>query len=397
MGLNQLERNVLDWLASQYPTMVELMAALVDTDSGSHDKVGVDAVVEQLRRHLEGRGIATRTIETAPVDDVRFGDCLEASVPARSGESNGHVLLLGHCDTVFPKGEAAARPFRIENGRAFGPGVADMKAGLVMNTFVLEAIARQGGAKHPLVALYTADEEIASRASRPVIEAMAYGAAAVFNAEPGYPSGNVLSGHKGAMFLTVEAQGIAAHSGVAHDRGKSAIEAMCRKVIALHALTDYVTGTTVNVGLIRGGQAVNTVAPDARARVDVRFKSQKAMEQAEAAIAEIVARLEVEGTATRIIERATFLPLEQSEAGDLLFAHYRECAAELGLVIDREYTGGASDAGFTAAVGAPTLCGTGPNGELLHQPGEVCHVDSLVPRAQALALAILRLNREQGV
>ena len=174
------------------------------------------------------------------------------------------MLLLGHRDTVFPKGTAAERPFRVENGRAYGPGVADMKAGLVMNAFVLEAFARAGGAARPLVALFTSDEEIASPASRPTIEAAARGARAVFNAEPGRTSGNIVSGRKGAMFLTIEVTGKPAHSGSAHDQGVSAIEELCRKVQALHALTDYATGTTVNVGLIEGGQSVNTVAPARR-------------------------------------------------------------------------------------------------------------------------------------
>jgi glutamate carboxypeptidase len=302
-------------------------------------------------------------------------------------------LLLGHCDTVFPPGEAARRPFRIEGERAYGPGVADMKAGLVMNSFVLEALARFGPARHPVTALYTSDEEIASGASRPVIEAAARGACAVFNAEPGRPSGNLVSGRKGAMFLTVEATGIAAHSGVAPEKGRSAIEELCRKVLDLHALTDLESGTTVNVGLIEGGQSINTVAPHARARVDVRFRTIAAMAAAEAAVLEILGRSYVEGTTTRLTEKAMFLPLEESAAGDALFEHYRACARDLGTEPGREYTGGSADSGFTAAAGAPTLCGTGPVGEKAHSPDEVCHLDTIVPRAQALALAILRLDR----
>jgi glutamate carboxypeptidase len=143
---------------------------------------------------------------------MRFGNCLKATAPAPVGSANDQVLLLGHCDTVFPTGAVAARPFRVEGGRAFGPGVADMKAGLVMNTFVFEALGRFGGAHHPVTVLYTSDEEVASGASRPVIEAEARGARAVFNAQPGRSTGNLVSGRKGAMFLTIEATGVAAHS-----------------------------------------------------------------------------------------------------------------------------------------------------------------------------------------
>ncbi|MGH6944718.1 MAG: M20 family metallopeptidase [Geminicoccaceae bacterium] len=393
MALEAREREVLAWLEAQYPAMIELLGAVVNTDSNSYDKPGVDAVIARFRRHLDERGLAAQPIETAPVSGARFGDCLKATLPASDGDAGDRVLLLGHCDTVFPKGEVARRPFRVEGNRAYGPGVADMKAGLVMNTFVLEALARSGGARHPLAALYTSDEEIASGASRPVIEAAAKGTRAVFNAEPGRPSGNLVSGRKGAMFLTIETTGVAAHSGVAPEKGRSAIEELCRKVLELHALTDLGTGTTFNVGLIQGGQSINTVAPHARARVDVRFKTMTAMEEAEAAIREVVGRTYIDGTTTRLAEKAMFLPLEETAAGDALFEHYRACAVELGLEPGREYTGGSADSGFTAAAGAPTLCGTGPVGEKAHSPDEVCHVDTLVPKAQALALAILRLDR----
>jgi glutamate carboxypeptidase len=388
MSATGFEAALLAWLDGQEARAIDLLQALVDIDSGSYDKAGVDRVIAILRDHLERAGIATRTLPQAEA-----GDCLRADVPPRGGSDQRHVLLLGHCDTVFPKGTVAQRPFRIDEGQAYGPGVSDMKAGLVMNTLVLEAFARAGGAPMPLIGLYTSDEEIASPASRPVIEATAQGARAVFNAEPGRPSGAVVSGRKGALFLTVEIAGRAAHSGGAHEKGVSAIEELCRKVVALHALTDYESGTTVNVGLIEGGVSINTVAPFARARVDVRFRTLEAMGEAEAALARILDHTHLPGTTTAITGRAAFLPLEPSPAGTALFEHYVTAAAELGLRVRGEYTGGSADSGFTAALGVPTLCGTGPLGERAHSPDEVCYLDSLIPRAKALALAIARLGR----
>jgi glutamate carboxypeptidase len=384
------EAEVLAWLDTQYQPMVELLARLVNTDSGSPDKAGVDRTGEILREHLESRGIACEV-----TDHPTAGFFLKASVPPRNGQSNDHVLLMGHRDTVFPKGTAQERPFRIEGGIGYGPGVSDMKAGLVMNAFVLEAFARAGGTALPLVGLFTSDEEIASPASRPVIEAAASGARAVFNAEPGRaagPGGNVVSGRKGAMFLTVEVAGIPSHSGGAHDKGISAIEELCRKVQALHALTDYETGTTVNVGLIEGGVSINTVAPCAKARVDVRFKTMAAMATAEEAVAAILETTHLPGTTTRLTERAAFLPLEQTPANRALFDHYVTCAADLGMTVAGEYTGGSADSGYTSAVGAPTLCGTGPIGAKAHTPDEICELDSMTLRAKAVALAIMRLG-----
>jgi glutamate carboxypeptidase len=387
MTLSGREAELLGWLESQYDAMVGLLGRLVDTDSGSYDRDGVARAGALIRDHLEARGI--------PCEEIVQADgsvSIKATVPPREpGADNAHVLLLGHRDTVFPRGTAAKRPFRVEGDRAYGPGVSDMKAGLVMNAFALEAFARFGGASRPVVSLVTSDEEIASPASRPVIEAAARGARAVFNAEPGRPSGALVTGRKGAMFLTIEVTGRAAHSGGAHEQGISAIEELCRKVLHLHALTDYTTGTTANVGLIQGGQSVNTVAPLATAEVDVRFRTIAAMRAAEVAIAAILEHSYLAGTTTRITREAAFLPLEQTAASRAVFEHYVACAAELGMSPGGEYTGGSADSGFTAAVGAPTLCGTGPVGEKAHSPDEVCHLDTLVPRAQALALAIARL------
>jgi glutamate carboxypeptidase len=387
MTVSAREAEMIGWLASQYDAMVRLLGHLVDTDSGSYDKDGVARAGALMRDHLEARGI--------PCEEIVQADgsvSIKATVPPRApGAGNGHVLLLGHRDTVFPRGTAAARPFRVEGDRAYGPGVADMKAGLVMNAFVLEAFARFGGASHPVVNLVTSDEEIASPASRPVIEEAALGACAVFNAEPGRPSGALVTGRKGAMFLTIEVTGRAAHSGGSHEQGISAIEELSRKVLDLHALTDYASGTTANVGLIQGGQSVNTVAPLATAEIDVRFKTIAAMRAAEAAIAAILERSHLAGTTTRITRKAAFLPLEQTPDSQSLFEHYVACAGVLGMSPGGEYTGGSADSGFTAALGAPTLCGTGPLGEKAHSPDEVCRLDTMVPRAQALALAIARL------
>ena len=249
---------LLEHLGRQHQAMVALLAELVGIDSGSYNKRGVDAVEERLRVWLEAAGIPC---ELFP--NERFGGCMAARLPGANG-GNRPIVLMGHCDTVFPDGTVAQRPFRIDGNQAFGPGVADMKAGLVMNTFVLDAL-RRFGVPCPVTGLYTADEEIASPSSRPIIEAEAKGARAVFNAEPGRPSGNLVSRRKGAAFIELEVTGRAAHSGAAHAQGVSAIEALARKIQRLHRLTDYDLGTTVNVGLIQGGQSVNTVAPRATA------------------------------------------------------------------------------------------------------------------------------------
>ena len=373
---------ILEHLGRQHEAMVALLAELVNIESGSYNKSGVDAVEDRLRAWLAAAGIAC---ELFP--NERFGGCMAARLPGAGGGERP-IVLMGHCDTVFPDGTVAHRPFRIDGNQASGPGVADMKAGLVMNTFVLGALERFG-APCPITGLYTADEEIASPSSRPIIEAEAKGARAVFNAEPGRPSGNLVSRRKGAAFIELEVTGRAAHSGSAHAQGISAIEAMARKIQRLHKLTDYDLGTTVNVGLMQGGQSVNTVAPRATAAIDVRFPTLNIMEKILGEVREICRCCELPGSESRILSEGKFLPLEQDEASRKLLELYDSSAADLGFRVSGEATGGSADSGFTAALGTPTLCGTGPVGGNAHRDDEWCRIDTMVPRAQALALTIL--------
>jgi glutamate carboxypeptidase len=379
------ERSMLDWLAGQRPAMMALLESLVNTDSGSYHKAGVDAAGARLRDFLASHGIAHDILA-----DERFGDAVRATV---GSGPNTSILLMGHRDTVFPQGEAQRRPFRIEGGRAYGPGVADMKPGLVMNAFVLAAFAKFGGAPAPLVGLFTGDEEIGSPFSRPLIEAEARRARAVFNAEPGRPSGAVVTRRKGGVFMQIAVTGKAAHSGANFEQGISAIEELARKIVALHALTDIGRGITVNVGIVRGGQTVNTVAPSAEAEVDLRFLTRADRDVTMARIQSVADTTYVPGTSAELKIFGEFLPLVETPEGERLYRHYADCAEALGLSVPAEFTGGCADSGFAASAGAPTLCATGPVGGKAHTPEEYLELDSIVPRAQALALAILRLGQ----
>jgi glutamate carboxypeptidase len=375
---------VLDWLGTQHEAMVALLAQLVNTDSGSYNKAGVDAVGAHIQAFLAGFGIACETIP-----HERFGDCFRARIGPVGNAAP--VLLMGHRDTVFPDGEAARRPFRIEGDRAYGPGVADMKAGLVMNSFVMAAFARHG-APVPMVALYTSDEEIASPSSRPVIEAEARDVRVVFNAEPGRLNNNVVTGRKGGVFMTLTIAGKAAHSGVNFQEGISAIEELARKTTALHALTDLAAGTTVNVGLVSGGQSVNTVAAEARAQIDLRYVEPPQREAALAAIQAIVDTAYVPGTSAELTISGEFVPLVQTPASEAMFRAYVAASNILGLPVEGEFTGGCADSGFTSLLGTPTVCATGPCGAKVHSPDEFLLVNTLVARAQALALTIQTLE-----
>jgi len=375
---------VLSWLAPRGDEMESLLHRLVDIDSNSFDKAGTDAVGDAVIEVLQADGIAVERIPK-----TGFGDVLRAEVPGR--QANSYALMMGHRDTVFKKGTVATRGYTRDGDLAFGPGVCDMKAGLVSNIFTLRAIKVAGGLSFPVVALFTADEEIGSPTGRAEIENAARGARAVFNTEPGRVSGNVVTARKGGGSFHITVTGRAAHSGVNHKEGASAIEALARKIVRLHALTDYSTGITTNVGVIKGGNTHNTVAPWAEAELDLRFVTLEQLARIVPEIEKIVHAEDVPGTSAELKPIAIFLPLERKHS-DALFAIYKDAATRVGFAVDGEFTGGCADSGFTAALGVPTLCGLGPVGGKAHTDEEFCRLDTLVPRTQALAAAICALT-----
>ncbi|ODJ91426.1 M20 family metallopeptidase [Pseudomonas viridiflava] len=380
--MNQAQLNATQWLSGQFDAMEALLQQLVDTDSNSYDKAGVDAVGDLLAAQLQADGIG---VERIAVEG--FGDVLLAELPGGPGKP---VLLLGHRDTVFPKGTTTTRGYTRDEKLAYGPGVADMKGGLVLNCFALKALKRAGPLPFPVQILYTGDEEIGSGSARVHIERHARAARAVLNPEPGRASGNVVSARKGGATLIIEVSGRAAHSGVNHADGASAIEALAHKVIKLHALTDYAAGITTNVGLMSGGTSSNTVAPTATARLDVRFIELRQWDDILTAIQAIVDAEELPGTSARLLEATTFLPMEAQHSTDLL-QRYQSVAADLGFSVEGEFTGGCADSGFTASLGIPTLCGLGPVGGKVHTDREYLELDTLVPRGQALVATIVGL------
>jgi glutamate carboxypeptidase len=376
MSARNLE-SAIAWLADQRGAMQTALADLVDIDSNSHDKAGTDRVADAMRGWL-----LADDIEATHHADPAEGDVLLARLPGIDA-SQAPVVLMGHRDTVFPTGTVLQRPWRVEGDRGYGPGVSDMKSGLVLQCFVLMALRRMAPLPFPVLGLFTADEEIGSQRGRIAIEAHARGARAAFNAEPGRVSGNLVTSRKGGANFVIDVTGRAAHAGMNHADGASAIETLARKIQALHALTDYDAGITANVGLISGGMSSNTVAPSAQGKLDVRFCTLGQRETLFARIREIVAEPGVPGTVATVTQTSEFLPLEAKWSEDLL-ARYQTSAARIGFTVEGEFTGGCSDAGFTASLGIPTLCGVGPVGAKAHTDQEYCCLDTLVPRAQAL-------------
>ncbi|MEC8642430.1 MAG: M20 family metallopeptidase [Pseudomonadota bacterium] len=378
---------IIEWLNEQQDNMLALLKDLVDIDSNSFDKAGVDRVGARLVSFFDAHEIPHETI---PLET--YGDAIRAVVSG--GDGNQPILLCGHRDTVFPTGEVEKRPFSTADGKAFGPGVADMKPGLVINAFILAAFHKFSGHPNPLVGLFTGDEEIGSPESKDVITAEAEKARLAFNSEPSRPTGNIVTQRKGGIFCRCDITGVAAHSGGFFEDGRSAIEELARKVQALHALTDLEKGITINVGLVGGGQSVNTVAADAHCAIDIRYREHPDRERILSRVRAICETTTVDGTSSSLQIRGEFYPLNPSRESAELFDIYKGIAAQDGVQVEGDHSGGCADSGFIAAAGTPVICGVGPVGGNYHRPDEWMEIASLAERARFIARTILKLANQ---
>jgi glutamate carboxypeptidase len=297
-----------------------------------------------------------------------FGRNLLARVPG-GDEAAEPVLVMAHIDTVHPVGTLALRPFRVEDGRAYGPGIYDMKTGLAVAIEALAWLREQGRRpRRPVRLLVTCDEEIGSHSAHDTILEEARGAAAVLVPEPCMPDGGVKTFRKGVATYRVEARGRAAHAGI---EGENAVSAITELVHALHAalaLADHGRGTTLNAGMIGGGTASNVVAAEAWAALDVRLAEPAEGDRVHAALMALRARNpHAELKVTRTESRA---PLVRNEAVAGLYHRAREMAAELGVDLPEGGTGGGSDGSIAASVGVATLDGLGPRGGGAHAVDE---------------------------
>jgi glutamate carboxypeptidase len=383
-------RELLDRLDGWRDEQIELLARLVNHDSGTDDVLDVNRVGAILAERLEAVGFALRRVATE-----RFGDHLVAEKP---GSGRKRFLFVGHYDTVFPSGTAKQRPFRLDaQGRAWGPGVYDMKGGLAALLYALRAHKEAGTrawAETSVVVVFNADEERLSPTSRPVIEAEARRAHSVGILEPARPGGEYVMARKGAGTFQLEVKGKASHAGLQPELGASAIWDLAQKVAALHALTDLDRGTTVNVGTVRGGERPIVVADRAFAEIDLRAWSREEAEAAIATMREICGRPHVPRTSARFWGEVSFPPWPPGLPGTArLLEIMTAVGRDLGVEVRAIKTGGGSDGNHTSAI-APTLDGMGPKGNRAHSAEEYIEVATLLERTKMLALFLDRWAAE---
>jgi glutamate carboxypeptidase len=375
------------------PEYLRDLERLVNTDCGSYTKPGVDEIGQFVAAFLREQLRADVEVDA----NERLGDTVVGKISGSARASGPRLLLIGHMDTVFDPGTAAARPFRVEKGIAYGPGVTDMKSGLLGGLYALRALATVSGGSLPLgSAIFVAnpDEEIGSPVSSPVIRREAAHVDACLVLECARANGDIVSARKGTVDLHLIIAGRAAHAGVEPEKGRSAVLEAAHKTVALHALNGRWPGVTVNVGVAQGGTRPNVVAESALLKVDIRATSRATLEEAEAAVRAIAERATVPQVTTTVEEHGRHWPMEKLAASTRLVDHAKAIAGELGFALDDAATGGASDANTTSGMGVPTLDGLGPAGGNDHSPAEYLDVDSIVPRVTLLAALIAAIGRD---
>jgi glutamate carboxypeptidase len=365
--------------------MKATLRRIVEAESPSLDKAAVDKLGQILAAEFTRLGARARFHRTKS-----YGDHLQLDFPARTGNS---ILLLGHFDTVWPLGTLQSMTWRESRGRLSGPGILDMKAGIVQMLFALQAlIEAHGKLPRPVRVLLVSDEEVGSESSRHITESLAKGAAAVLVLEPAAGlNGALKTARKGVGTYKVTVSGRAAHSGLDFEKGHSAILELSRQILAIETFTNLPRGVTVNPGVIRGGTRTNVIAAQAEVEVDIRVQH---MTDA--------ARLERRFHSLRPVDRSCRIdvsgglnrpPLERSSAVVKLFRQAQHLAAGLDLPLDETAVGGGSDGNFTAALGVPTLDGLGAVGEGAHANNESVLISQLPLRTALLALLIETVGR----
>jgi glutamate carboxypeptidase len=357
------------WLEGRLPAIEEQLAALVEINSFTEHREGGQAVGRLLRECFAIDGLDARAIAS-----TRYADHLVFS------HGTPGVALVGHLDTVFPPGTFEG--YRRDGELRRGPGVLDMKGGLLVVAWALRALAATGPLPFVRVVIVS-DEEVGSPEGQGVIREAIAGASSCLVFESGRANDAIITRRKGTGIVRAVAHGVAAHAGNAHKEGKNAIWALARFVDRVQSLTDYARGVTVNVGTIHGGTSKNTVPEGAIAEIDLRFETVTDAEELVAKIRAIGS--EIEGTRIEVEGGVARLPMEATPASRALMEAYAECARASGLgASEAALIGGGSDASTSSAMGIASIDGLGPRGRGFHSRDEHIELATLLPRAQAL-------------
>lgn len=379
---------ILEHFKNRRNDILALTRLLVEIESPSGDGEGSRVVTDLLAAEARQLDCVTSIERIAAPDN--YGEHLRVQAFGDDRDEQKSILILGHTDTVHPRGTLARMPWREEGGRIHGPGIFDMKANCALALEALRARAgmRASGARS-VVLLLTCDEEVGSMSGRALVEAESRRAEYVLVLEPPAPGGRVKTARKGTGFFRLEVEGVASHAGLEPEKGASAVLEIARQIERLHALNDRERETSLNVGVVCGGTRSNVVAAEARAEIDVRFSTLVEARRLEEVIHNL--RPFDERTKLRVVGGVNRPPLERTEAVAALYTRARSIAATLGFELGETSVGGASDGNFAAACGATVLDGLGVEGDGAHAAHEHINADNLVARGALLASLLATL------
>ena len=375
-----------DFLAQHEGRMFDLIKELVTLQSNSHNKKGVDQVGRRIAQSLKGLPLLCRRIR-----QHEFGDHLlfstQAAVHGEAGERK-NILIVGHMDTVFPE-DTDFTSYLEDEEKSYGPGVIDMKGGLVVTIFAIKALDALGLLNDlPLVLVFTSDEEIGSPTSTPLLRELARHACCGLITECGGMQGQVVTGRRGKRGYHLEVHGRAGHAAFAGCNKASAIIEMAHKILAMEALNDPETGLVVNVGTVQGGIGPNTVAEHAVAEIDTRYCSEEAGRKLQQQLEMIVGSSTVNGVSACLQVTHDRPLMEASKGNKKIFALFKEQATQLDIELCEEFRAGVSDANTIAGEGVPVLDGLGPVGEFDHSDREYMRKSSLAERCHLLTATL---------
>ncbi len=383
----------LDYCLANHDWLLEFIEALVAIESPSDDPAAVNRCGAELASRLEALGGKITRIESSTANLRQgYGGHAGDHLRAEFGSGSRQILLLGHFDTVWPIGQLQQMPLRRADGRLYGPGVFDMKAGIGLATLATRALLERGALTDcRIVMLWTTDEEIGSTTSRGVIEAEAAESEAVCVFEPSLPGGALKTSRKGVGQFEMTTRGVSAHAGLDPGKGISAIRELAKQIIAIDDLQDPAHGVTLTVGVVSGGTRANVVPAEARAIIDARAITRADADRVERVMHALTPQ--IAGAQVAVTGGFDRPPLERTPAIVALFEHAKAVAAQIGITLEEGSAGGGSDGNFTAALGVPTLDGFGAIGDGAHALHEHVEIDALVPRAATIAGLLFRLVR----
>lgn len=381
-------QGVYQFIDENQDQMMALWKKFVNSESYTKDGDYVNCLAAMIKEEFEKEGFSCHLVDVGANGNTLVGVLGEE----RAGRP---IIFSGHMDTVFKTGTFGENPFRIEDGKAYGPGVLDMKGGIVIALYVVKALNHIGWKDRPIKVIFSGDEEIGHEKSTGanVFLEESKGGLCAFNMETGLVDDCLCVGRKGSVNYIIRTKGVESHAGNDFIKGKNAIEEMADKILRIQKLTDLEKGTTYSVDIIRGGRIVNAIPEDCEIEVDVRFESVEELTNIEENIHHVCATAYIEGVQTQIEKRPGIMPFETKESGMKFYEFAKEIAAKNGFgALGAKRLGGGSDASYTTMAGVPSICSFGVQGQWNHTAKEYAIIESLFQRTKLIGTIVLNLN-----